>query len=51
MPTYRQSLNNDIIWCFGNAAAAYHCSTAALVGVTNPAEGGRQLEPRRAPAR
>lgn len=39
MPTYRQSLNNDIIWCFGNAAAAYHCSTAALVGVTNPAEG------------
>ena len=37
---YRQSLNNDIIWCFGNAAAAYHCSTAALVGVTNPAEGG-----------
>jgi methylamine dehydrogenase light chain len=32
LPTYRQQLNNDIIWCFGNAAASYHCSTAALVG-------------------
>jgi methylamine dehydrogenase light chain len=32
MPTYRAPLNNDIIWCFGNASAVYHCSTAALVG-------------------
>jgi methylamine dehydrogenase light chain len=31
LPTYRSSLNNDIIWCFGNASATYHCSTAALV--------------------
>src|SRR5258708_2166272 len=29
---YRSSLNNDIIWCFGNSSATYHCSTAALVG-------------------
>jgi methylamine dehydrogenase light chain len=33
LPLYRQSLNNDIVWCFGNAAASYHCSTAALVGL------------------
>jgi methylamine dehydrogenase light chain len=33
LPTYRAQLNNDIIWCFGNAAATYHCSTAALVGL------------------
>lgn len=33
LPTYRSSLNNDIIWCFGNASATYHCSTAALVGL------------------
>lgn len=35
LPTYRQQLNNDIIWCFGNASASYHCSTAALVGLAN----------------
>ena len=35
LPLYRQQLNNDIIWCFGNAAAAYHCSTAALVGLAS----------------
>lgn len=34
LPTYRAPLNNDIIWCFGNASATYHCSTAALVGVS-----------------
>jgi methylamine dehydrogenase light chain len=33
LPLYRQQLNNDIVWCFGNAAASYHCSTAALVGM------------------
>jgi len=33
LPTYRAQLNNDIIWCFGNASATYHCSTAALVGL------------------
>ncbi|MDB6082402.1 MAG: Amine dehydrogenase [Gammaproteobacteria bacterium] len=33
LPTYRAQLNNDIIWCFGNASASYHCSTAALVGL------------------
>jgi methylamine dehydrogenase light chain len=35
LPTYRQQLNNDIIWCFGNASASYHCSTAALVGLAD----------------
>ena len=33
LPTYRQQLNNDIIWCFGNATANYPCSAAALVGL------------------
>jgi methylamine dehydrogenase light chain len=36
MPTYRPQLNNDIIWCFGNASIVYHCSSAALVGLANP---------------
>ncbi len=35
LPVYRSPLNNDIIWCFGNASATYHCSTAALVSVAN----------------
>lgn len=35
LPTYRAQLNNDIIWCFGNSSASYHCSTAALVGLAN----------------
>jgi methylamine dehydrogenase light chain len=35
LPLYRAQLNNDIIWCFGNATASYHCSTAALVGLKN----------------
>jgi methylamine dehydrogenase light chain len=34
LPTYRAPLNNDIIWCFGSASATYHCSTAALVGLS-----------------
>jgi len=33
LPVYRPQTNNDIIWCFGNASMAYHCSTAALVGL------------------
>ena len=33
MPIYRPQLNNDLIWCFGNAQAVYTCSTAAVVGV------------------
>jgi methylamine dehydrogenase light chain len=35
LPSYRAQLNNNIIWCFGNAAATYHCSTAALVSLAN----------------
>ncbi len=34
LPTYRPQLNSSITWCFGKAAATYHCSTAALVGLT-----------------
>ena len=33
LPTYRPQLNNDIIWCFGNSAEVYHCSSAAIVSV------------------
>ncbi|GBQ27093.1 methylamine dehydrogenase (amicyanin) light chain [Gluconacetobacter azotocaptans] len=32
MPIYRPQASNDIIWCFGTASTAYHCSTAAIVG-------------------
>jgi methylamine dehydrogenase light chain len=32
-PIYRPQLNNDLIWCFGNANALYTCSTASVVGV------------------
>ena len=35
MPLYRAQLNNDIVWCFGNQSATYHCSTAVLVSVAN----------------
>lgn len=35
LPSYRPQRDNDIIWCFGNVSASYHCSTAALIG---PAE-------------
>jgi methylamine dehydrogenase light chain len=32
LPSYRASVNNDIVWCFGNSSATYHCSTASRVG-------------------
>lgn len=32
-PIYRPQGNNEIIWCFGTPSMAYHCSTAALVGL------------------
>jgi methylamine dehydrogenase light chain len=34
-PAYRPQGNNEIIWCFGTSSMAYHCSTAALVGVAS----------------
>lgn len=34
-PAYRPQSNNEIIWCFGTSSMAYHCSTAALVGVAS----------------
>lgn len=35
MPVYRPQGNNEIIWCFGTSSMAYHCSTAALIGVAS----------------
>ncbi len=35
MPAYRAQGDNDIIWCFGHSSAAYHCSTAALIGLAS----------------
>jgi methylamine dehydrogenase light chain len=32
-PLYRPQGDNDVIWCFGLSTMAYHCSTAALVGL------------------
>jgi methylamine dehydrogenase light chain len=32
-PVYRPQGDNDVIWCFGLTTMAYHCSTAALVGL------------------
>ncbi len=32
-PMYRADKTNDINWCLGTASAAYHCSTAIVVGV------------------
>lgn len=33
MPLYRPQAEDEIIWCFGQAAKVYHCSTAAVVGL------------------
>ncbi len=32
-PPYRPDKTNDINWCLGTTSAAYHCSTAIVVGV------------------
>jgi len=32
-PPYRPDKTNDINWCLGTSSAAYHCSTAVVVGV------------------
>ncbi|HWF00386.1 MAG TPA: methylamine dehydrogenase light chain [Caulobacteraceae bacterium] len=32
-PLYRPQGDNDVIWCFGLTTMAYHCSTAAMVGL------------------
>ena len=32
-PLYVTARNNDIVWCFGTASTAYHCSTALVLGV------------------
>jgi len=32
-PPYRSDKTNDINWCLGTTSAAYHCSTAIVVGV------------------
>jgi methylamine dehydrogenase light chain len=32
-PPYRPDKTNDINWCLGTNSAAYHCSTAVVVGL------------------
>lgn len=32
-PIVRPQANNDINWCLGTESAAYHCSTAVILGV------------------
>jgi len=32
-PIYRPSEANDLNWCLGTSSAAYHCSTAIVVGL------------------
>jgi len=32
-PLYRPDKTNDINWCLGTSSAAYHCSTAIVVGL------------------
>ena len=32
-PPYRSDKTNDVNWCLGTSSAAYHCSTAVVVGV------------------
>lgn len=33
LPVYRPDRTNDINWCLGTKSAAYHCSTAIVIGV------------------
>ncbi len=33
-PPYRMGLHNDVNWCMGNKANAYHCTVAAALGVS-----------------
>jgi methylamine dehydrogenase light chain len=32
-PVYQTFRNNDLLWCFGTASRAVHCSVAIVVGV------------------
>ncbi len=32
-PMYRPDKNNDLNWCLGTSSAAYHCSTAVIIGL------------------
>lgn len=36
-PVYSPAKSNDILWCFGTQSHAYHCSTAMVIGVSQPA--------------
>lgn len=31
-PSYRPDKTNDVNWCLGTSSAAYHCSTAIVIG-------------------
>ena len=40
-PVYFPSKSNNVLWCFGVASHAYHCTVAAVIGeVTEEAEAG-----------
>jgi len=32
-PAYRMGVHNDVNWCMGNKASAYHCTVAVALGV------------------
>jgi len=35
LPVYRPQSNGEILWCFGQSSMIYHCSTAALIGLSS----------------
>ncbi len=38
-PGYRMGLHNDVNWCMGNKANAYHCTVAVVLGVAEQRPG------------
>lgn len=35
-PGYRMGVHNDINWCMANSRGMYHCTVAAVIGVSEP---------------
>lgn len=38
-PAYRMGVHNDVNWCMGNKANAYHCTVAVALGVAETRPG------------
>ncbi|MGE0373157.1 MAG: methylamine dehydrogenase light chain [Gammaproteobacteria bacterium] len=38
-PAYRMGIHNDVNWCMGNKANAYHCTVAVALGVSEAHPG------------